>query len=188
MKKWMAILGLAAVVSLSGCGQSAAPTESNEAGGAANGQAMEGMHHTSEGKLPEGLKEAAKPAFEKGAAVILRDGHMAGMEGAKGTVVGAFDTIAYAVTYTPTSGGEKVENHKWVIQEEIQGAGDVPLQPGAKVTLEADHMAGMQGAEAVIDSANPTTVYMVDYVPAAGGAPVKNHQWMTEDELESAAE
>lgn len=39
--------------------------------------------------------------------------------GAKATIVGAYDTTAYAVTYTPTTGGPVVKNHKWVIESEL---------------------------------------------------------------------
>ncbi|QYF85490.1 YdhK family protein [Brevibacterium sp. PAMC21349] len=34
-------------------------------------------------------------------------------------MVGAYDTTAYAVTYTPTTGGPKVKNHKWVIESKL---------------------------------------------------------------------
>ncbi|MYL58498.1 DUF1541 domain-containing protein, partial [Virgibacillus halodenitrificans] len=36
---------------------------------------------------------------------------------------------------------------------------------------------------AKIDSAQKTTVYMVDYVPTTGGKKVTNHKWVTESEL-----
>jgi hypothetical protein len=48
-----------------------------------------------------------------------------------------------------------VTNHKWVIHEEIKDASNKPYQPGAEVMLEADHMPGMKGAMATIDSAEP---------------------------------
>lgn len=76
-----------------------------------------------------------------------------------------------------------MKNHKWVIQEEIKGAGNEQLKAGSEVTLEADHMKGMKGAKATIDSAEKTTVYMVDYAPTTGGEKVKNHKWVTESEL-----
>jgi hypothetical protein len=41
----------------------------------------------------------------------------------------------------------------------------------------------MKGATAEIDSAEKTTVYMVDFTPTTGGEEVKNHQWVTESEL-----
>uniref|UniRef100_A0A914YHU4 DUF1541 domain-containing protein n=1 Tax=Panagrolaimus superbus TaxID=310955 RepID=A0A914YHU4_9BILA len=60
---------------------------------------------------------------------------------------------------------------------------DQPFAAGTEVVLNADHMPGMKGAKAIIDSAEQTTVYMVDYTPTTGGDPVKNHKWVTEEEL-----
>lgn len=109
---------------------------------------------------------------------------MDGMKGAEATIVGAYETNAYAITYTPTNGGEKVENHKWVVQEEIDEAkGDEALDPGTEVTITADHMEGMEGATGIINSVENTTVYMIDYTPTDGGDKVINHKWVTEEEL-----
>ncbi|MBT2654499.1 YdhK family protein [Bacillus sp. ISL-18] len=144
---------------------------------------MGDMDHSGSGKIPAGLKAAENPKYKVGDQAILNSDHMEGMNGAEATVVGAYDTIAYAVTYTPTSGGNPVKNHKWVIQDEIKDAGDKALEPGTKVTLQADHMEGMDGATATIDSAEKTTVYMVDYTPTTGGEKVTNHKWVTESEL-----
>jgi hypothetical protein len=134
-------------------------------------------------EFPKGLKEAKNPTFKVGSQAVVKADHMKGMYGAKATIVGAYDTTAYVVTYTPTTGGPKVKNHKWVIQEEIKNAGTTPLKPGTAVTLEADHMEGMKGAKATIESAEHTTVYMIDYTPTTGGPIVKNHKWVTEGEL-----
>lgn len=106
------------------------------------------------------------------------------MKGAKATIVGAYDTTVYTISYTPTNGGPEVKNHKWVIQEELKDAGKEPLQPGTEVVVNADHMEGMEGATAVIDSAEQTTVYMVDFTSTTGEE-VKNHKWVTESELSS---
>ncbi len=151
-------------------------------------ESMEGMDHgnmdhSSSEEVPEGLKEAKNPTYEVGSQAILETDHMEGMKGAKATIVGAYDTTAYVISYTPTTGGERVENHKWVIQEEIKDAGDEPLEPGAEVTVDATHMEGMDGAKAEIDSAEETTVYVVDYTSTTGGEEVKNHKWVTESEL-----
>lgn len=151
-------------------------------------ESMEGMDHgnmdhSSSEEVPEGLKEAKNPTYEVGSQAILETDHMEGMKGAKATIVGAYDTTAYVISYTPTTGGERVENHKWVIQEEIKDAGDEPLEPGAEVTVDAAHMEGMDGAKAEIDSAEETTVYVVDYTSTTGGEEVKNHKWVTESEL-----
>lgn len=141
------------------------------------------MNHSSSGEVPEGLKVAANPTYGVGSQVILETDHMEGMKGAEATIVGAYDTTAYTISYTPTSGGNRVENHKWVIQQEIKDAGDKTLEPGTEVTINADHMTGMEGATAEVESSELTTVYMVDYIPTTGGEIVKNHKWVTESEL-----
>lgn len=143
----------------------------------------ENMDHSSSGELPAELKTEENPTYEVGSKAIIKADHMEGMDGAEATISGAFDTTVYAVTYTPTTGGEQVENHKWVIHEELENPGDAALEPGAEVTLAADHMEGMEGATATIDSAEETTIYMVDFTPTTGGEKVTNHQWLTESEL-----
>lgn len=105
------------------------------------------------------------------------------MKGAEATIVGAYDTTVYAISYTPTTGGERVTNHKWVIHEELIDAGEAPLEPGTEVKTEASHMEGMEDASVEIDSAEETTVYMVDFTTTTGGKEVKNHKWVTESEL-----
>lgn len=143
------------------------------------------MNHTDmqESKLPAGMKEAVKPAYPKGEKVRINADHMAGMKGAEGTVAGAYDTTVYTVSYQPEDGGQPVKNHKWVIHEEIKNAGKKPFKKGEEVTLNADHMPGMMGAKATIDSATPTTVYMVNYTDQKTGKKVTNHKWVTQDEL-----
>ncbi|MGP6145549.1 YdhK family protein [Jeotgalibaca sp. A122] len=144
------------------------------------------MVHDDSGELPAGLEEAAAPTYEVGDKVTLLNDHMPGMEGATATIVGSFDTIAYEVTYEPTDGSEKVENHRWVVQEEITEAkdSDEALEAGSEVQLEAHHMEGMEGATATIDAVEETTVYMLDYEPTDGSETVKNHKWFIESELE----
>lgn len=144
---------------------------------------MGGMNHSSSGEVPEDLAEAENPTYEVGSQAIIETDHMEGMKGAEATIVGAYDTTAYALTYTPTTGGEPVENHKWVIHEELENPGDLTLKPGDEATIAADHMEGMDGATATIDSIEDTTVYMVDFTPTTGGEPVTNHKWVTEEEL-----
>ncbi|SFG31912.1 Protein of unknown function [Halobacillus alkaliphilus] len=143
----------------------------------------EDMDHSGSSEVPEGLKEAENPTYEVDSQAIIKADHMSGMEGAEATIAGAYDTVAYVVSYDPTNGGEKVENHKWVIHEEIEEADEEPFKSGAEVTLNASHMKGMEGASAVIESAEETTVYMVNFTPTDGGEEVTNHKWMTESEL-----
>jgi len=141
------------------------------------------MDHSGSGEVPDGLQEAADPAFEVGSQVIIEADHMGGMNGAEATIVGAYDTTVYAISYTPTTGGNPVSNHKWVIHEELENPGSEPLEAGDEVIVAVDHMTGMDGATVTIDSAEETTVYMVDFMPLDGGDRVTNHKWVTEDEL-----
>lgn len=55
---------------------------------------------------------------------------------------------------------------------------------GDVVILSADHMPGMQGAIAKVDSVNDGA-YEVDYWPTDGSAEVKNHKWVTADEMQA---
>ncbi|MEQ2527661.1 YdhK family protein [Bacillaceae bacterium CLA-AA-H227] len=154
-------------------------------------EGMEGMEHdnmdmSSSGDIPESIKSEENPTYPVGGKAIIQSDHMEGMKGAEATIVGAFDTTAYAVSYTPTTGGERVTNHKWVIHEELIDAGEAPLAPGTEVKTDASHMQGMKDATVEIDSAEKTTVYMVDFTPTTGGEEVKNHKWVTESELSPA--
>ncbi|MBD1373106.1 YdhK family protein [Hazenella sp. IB182357] len=149
---------------------------------------MEGMDHSnmdmsSSGEVPEGLKAAKNPTYPVGSKAIIQEAHMEGMKDAEATIVGAYDTTVYTITYTPTMGGEKVENHKWVVHEELIDVGDAPLEPGAEVKTDASHMKDMEGATVEINSAEQTIVYMVDFTMTTNGEEVKNHKWVTEREL-----
>ncbi len=186
MKKILFNLSLAVAVLLSACGvQEETPDEdpveeSNQ--NEDNEMDHTGMDHSSSGEVPEGLEEAESPVYEVGSKAIITEAHMPGMKDAETTVVGAYNTVVYIVSYTPTDGGERVEDHKWVIHEEIDEAGDEPFQPGDEVTLNASHMEGMEGATAEIESVEQTTVYMVDFT-TENGEEVKNHKWVVESEL-----
>lgn len=137
------------------------------------------------GPAPAGIKTAAAPKYPVGTKVILTADHMMGMDGAKATIVGAYSTYTYAVDFAPTTGGEPVKDHKWVVQQEIKDAGSKRLADGTEVTLEAEHMKGMKGAKATIASSTDETVYMVDY--EAGGMKMTNHKWVVESEIKPAA-
>ncbi|WP_060209976.1 YdhK family protein [Sporosarcina koreensis] len=184
MKKHVFFLGLAMVVGLSGCGDKTTNENRTDVNNEPQQEDMEmEMNHSGSGEVPANLKVAENPTYEVGSKAIIETDHMKGMKGAVATIVGAYDTTAYAISYTPVTGSERVENHKWVIQEEIKDAGEQQLEPGTEVTVEADHMKGMKGATAEIDSAEKTTVYMIDYTPTTGGEKVTNHKWVTEEEL-----
>jgi Protein of unknown function (DUF1541) len=176
-KNLFATLLLALSLTLAGCGNDEKENQKEKE------ETHEGMDHSGSREVPKDLKEATNPTFEVGSQAIINADHMKGMNGAEATIVGVYDTTVYTVSYTPTTGGKKVTDHKWVIHEEIKDAGDQPLKPGTKVILKADHMEGMKGAKGTIDSDEQTTVYMVDYTPTTGGEKVTNHKWVTESEL-----
>ena len=146
---------------------------------------MQHDHAMDGGEAPAGIADATDPTYPVGTEVTVLADHMEGMKGATGTVTGAYSTTAYAVSYTPTDGGEPVSDHRWVVQEELEDPGDAPLADGTEVTLNADHMAGMEGATATIDSSTQETVYMVD-ITTADGMTMTNHKWVTESELAPA--
>ncbi len=141
------------------------------------------MNHSSSGEVPKNLKVAENPTFKIGDKALIKEGHMPGMEGAEATIVGAYLTRAYVVSYTPTNGGPIENNHKWVIQEEILNVGEATLNKGTEVILDADHMVGMKGAKAIIEGVEETTVYMVDFTLTTTKEQVENHKWVTESEL-----
>ncbi|WP_147532273.1 YdhK family protein [Bacillus marasmi] len=143
------------------------------------------MDHSGNGDVPDTLKAAENSTYKVGDKVIIKEGHMDGMKGAEATIVGAYDTIVYTISYNPTNGGKRVENHKWVIHEELLDAGTEPFRPGAEVQINADHMKGMEGVTAVIDSAEETTVYMIDFTLTTNGDKVTNHKWVTGSELKA---
>lgn len=139
-------------------------------------------HPMDGGPAPEGITDATDPKFPVGTDVRLTADHMEGMDGAKATIVGAFNTYTYSVNYDPTDGSARVEDHRWVVQEELENAGDQRLADGTPVTILADHMAGMKGAKGDIAYSTDETVYMVDY--QADGMTMKNHKWVVESEIE----
>jgi len=157
----------------------------NEADSAAPDQDAGGHDHDPHGgPPPEGIQEVANPTYDVGDTVILNADHMPGMDGAEATISGAFDTTTYSVSYTPTDGGDPVTDHKWVVHEELDNPGEAPLDPGGDVVLNADHMSGMNGAEATIDSSTDETVYMVDF--EMDGMEMTNHKWVVESEIQPA--
>ncbi|MGP5609775.1 YdhK family protein [Brachybacterium alimentarium] len=163
-------------------GQTSGGSEASEA---SDGGSHGGMEHPMDGgPAPEGMAPAEDPEFPVGTEVTLTADHMEGMEGATATISGAFDTTTYSVSFTPTDGGDPVTDHKWVVHEELENPGEAPLAEGTEVVITADHMTGMEGAEAAIDSATEETVYMVDY--EADGMMMTNHKWVVESEIEPA--
>ncbi|KWW43102.1 hypothetical protein AU359_00082 [Micrococcus luteus] len=165
--------------------QATPPTTSQHEGHGSSSDSG-GMEHPMDGgPAPEGIETAASPTYPVGTEVTLTADHMEGMDGADATITGAYDTYTYAVDFTPTTGGEPVKDHKWVVQQEIKDAGEERLADGTEVTLEAEHMEGMKGAKATIASSTEETVYMVDY--DSDGMTMTNHKWVVESEIKPAS-
>ncbi|GKV67454.1 MULTISPECIES: YdhK family protein [unclassified Sporosarcina] len=188
MKKYYLFLSIAIMIVSSGCGKdnSNDNNKSNDNNISITKESTHedmGMDHSGSGEVPDTLKVAENPTYKVGSNAIIKTDHMQGMKNAEATIVGAYDTVAYSLSYTQTTDGKRIEDHKWVIQEELKNAGDKVLDPGSEAIIEADHMQGMKGATGVIDSAKRTTVYMIDYTPTTGGERVTNHKWVTDSEL-----
>lgn len=164
----------------------ATPSTTSQHEGHGSSSDSGGMEHPMDGgPAPEGIETAASPTYPVGTEVTLTADHMEGMDGANATIAGAYDTYTYAVDFTPSTGGEPVKDHKWVVQQEIEDAGEERLADGAEVTLEAEHMEGMKGAKATIASSTEETVYMVDY--ESDGMTMTNHKWVVESEIKPAS-
>lgn len=64
----------------------------------------DGMIHDESGETPAGLEVAENLKYKIGETVELQTELMEGMKGAEATIIEAFDTIAYEVSYDPTNG------------------------------------------------------------------------------------
>lgn len=176
---------LSVAVVLAGCAGDNADEDSPAGSSQEHGE-HGGMDHPADGgPVPEGMTEATDPAYPVGTEVTLAADHMEGMDGATATIVGAYDTYTYSVDYTPTTGGDPITDHRWVVQEELADAGDERLADGTEVTLDAAHMDGMDGATASVASSTEETVYVVDF--EAGGMTMTNHKWVVESEIQPAS-
>lgn len=177
------LLSIIAIVSLSGCNKDTDEAANNSSPTEQHNTNNSDLDHSNIPEIPNGLKTEAKPLYDVGSAVVISADYDKEMDGAKGEVVGAYLTTAYAVSYTPTTGGDRVGNHHWVIHEEIKNAGKESFKPGDEVKLEANHLKGMEGATAIIESAQKSVVYIVNYMPTTGGTEIINHKWLLEKEL-----
>ncbi|SES91574.1 YdhK family protein [Paenibacillus sp. NFR01] len=187
MKTIKLLLPLAAIVLLSiiatACASSGADKGDTSGRVGSVASAAEAANEAAPATRPPGPAPAEHPEFAVGSRAYLTAEHVPGMKGALATIASAYDTVVYSVSYLPSGGGKRITDHKWIIQEEIKGAGKAVYEPGAEVTLLADHMTGMRGVTAIIDSAERTTVYMVNYTPVNGGKRVHDYKWVTESEL-----
>lgn len=193
-KTRIAAVALALGLALTGCSSpdnemsdQSSHSESPQVTASSESSATNGGHagHSADGgDPPAGIEKTADPKFAVGDTLKLSADHMPGMKGAEAIVSGAFDTTTYSVSYTSADGGDPVRDHKWVVHEELKDPAEAPLKKGTKVDLEAEHMPGMKGAEATIDSATDETVYMVDV--KMDGMEMTNHKWVVESEMQAA--
>ncbi|MDY0395159.1 YdhK family protein [Virgibacillus halophilus] len=119
MKKQLFAIVTAAIIGMAGCNSGPKGGQSHE-NGQKDDQNISHQHADDALAETQGLKEAENPTYPVGSEAIVKSGHMAGMKGAKASIVGAYDTTVYEVAYKPTTGGKTVRHHKWIVQSEIK--------------------------------------------------------------------
>jgi hypothetical protein len=135
-------------------------------------------------EVPEALETKAvkNPKYPVGSKAISKAKHMGEMMyDVEVTIVAAYKTTAYETTFVMPD-GMKMEKHRWIVHEEFINPGTEPIATGTKVKTIADHMEGMKDSMQTIDSSVETTVYMVNF-ETVDGHKVKNHKWVSEEEL-----
>ena len=85
------------------------------------------------------------------------------------------------------TGMDHTHSHGDPLPTDIPAAQDPRYPVGSHVRLTADHMEGMDGAEATVVGAYDTWTYAVDYTPTTGGPEVKDHRWVVQQEIRDIA-
>lgn len=136
------------------------------------------------GYVTAGSREAENATFPVGTEVILAHEHFPGAAGSQALVTGAFDEIAYAVSFQPGAAGFPFEYaHRWIMHTELWGWQDNEIfEPGTIVMLYTDHFPGSRFQIGIIEYYEIGTTYMLDLVTRYG-LPVWDHQWFTESEI-----
>lgn len=85
------------------------------------------------------------------------------------------------------AGGHRdmVHDESGEIPKGLRRAENPTYPKGSEVIIQAEHMPGMSGANATIDSAENTRVYRITYTDTETGQSVENHKGLIEDELSS---
>ncbi|AJD90340.1 hypothetical protein JMA_10230 [Jeotgalibacillus malaysiensis] len=183
---------MSAVVVMSGCAGTEESTENEIVETAEDGsstpqpnEAFSDIDVSGDGEIPDGLETAEDPAFAEGDTVTINASHFGGMEGAEGTIVGAYTSNAYSISYEPSDGGDMVEDYQWIIDEETRaGALETPYAEGDEVEITTDRVEGMFGVMVEIQSVQEdATIYMVDFSLTDSEDTVLNYKWLAEDEL-----
>nr|WP_246242777.1 MULTISPECIES: YdhK family protein [Flexivirga] len=100
----------------------------------------------------------------------------------------AMDGMPMGSSSMPTSASSMAMDHGdgGPVPAGMKPASDPKYPVGSKVILTADHMEGMDGARASVVGAYATFTYAVNYTPTTGGAMVKDHKWVVQQELQDA--
>jgi len=179
MKKFkLAVTVMTLGLALSACGTSG---NANKKSSSSESSTSTKTTTKSQAKI-SGLTKDKNPKYKVGSCVKMSATHMAGMKGAKATIVGVYQTKLYEVNFKSTKTDKMVKNHKWITKNELGGDHE-SYHVGEKITLLTNHMAGMEGAHGTITAVNSGPAYMVNFTPTTGGKMVKNHKWLAQDEL-----
>lgn len=134
--------------------------------------------------IPNNIKYIEYPKYHPGTTVVFKDTtEYPHMENANLVVIDAYNTTAYAVSYKNPAGDTIYT--KWVVQEEIQNAGEQPLQVGDEVFLSPT--TSIPEVKATIDYVEEGPVYIVD-IETADGQIITNYKWVLESEIKSPNE
>ena len=136
------------------------------------------------GYITAGSRVAENPTFPVGTQALVSHEHFPGAAGSTVTVTGAFDEIAYAVSFQPGAPGFPFEYaHRWIMHTELWGWEDVEIfEPGTVVMLYTDHFPGSRYQIGIIEYYEIGTTYQLDMITRYG-LPVWDHQWFTESEM-----
>lgn len=105
------------------------------------------MNYKSESKVLDNMKSIDDSKYKKDDKIIIIVDHMFGMKNVKGIVKGVYKMYVYVVSYIFINGDEKVNNYKWVVNEEVVDVFENGFKKGDIVKLEVDYMFGMKGVE-----------------------------------------
>lgn len=129
-KVYILIISLVSIIALSACSGDTDNLDSNENSDTeldsntnenteTDSDSQMDMEHSASGEVPAELKEAENPTYPVGSKAKIQADHMEGMKSAKATIVGAYDTTAFVVSYTPTNGGKKLKITNGLLKKKL---------------------------------------------------------------------
>ena len=120
------------------------------------------------------------------AAAVLLTGCSAGDDAGSRPSEQTTGATASPSTTAGMTGMDRTHSHGDPLPTDIPAAQDPRYPVGSHVRLTADHMEGMEGAEATVVGAYDTWTYAVDYTPTTGGTEVRDHRWVVQQEIRDA--